>query len=454
MERRRPTLAAALVGVALLACVGDGASRAGDGTAESSTTTALTTASTAGATKSSGADCDYLFGDGEPWAAGPSVELTTLADGGDGPRVSAAVYPHPGYEGDPWSQWGQGLVLPDGRFLSALGDELGRDGNSYLYEYDPATQRLVQIGDVASVAGHGPGDWGYGKVHAQMVAGPCGEVYAASYWGTHTDLELGGNYQGDVLLRLDPERRRTTNLGPVLEGHGVPSLAGWAEGGLVYAEAAHPDLFDPQRGAFVVLDMATGERVFATDDEEDHRGFRAMAVDAEGRVMFSRADGHLARWDPATAEITETDIKLPGDFLRAATPPAPDGTVYLVTQEPNTLFALAPDGALRELGEAAGYTASLAMAPDGSRLWYLPYAHGDAAERGTPVIEVDTATGEQRTLVELDPLARDALDLSLGGTYNAAVDASGSTLYLGMNAAPPGADEAFGAVVLVVVDLE
>lgn len=179
-----------------------------------------------------------------------------------------------------------------------------------------------------------------------------------------------------------------------------------------------------------------------------------MAVDQEGRVLFSRDDGSLARWDPSTEEVSETDITLPGAFLRAATPPAPDGTVYLVTQSPDTLFALEPDGELRELGEAAGYTASLAMAPDGSKLWYVPDAHGGAAERGTPLIEVDTETGEQRTVVELDPLAQEALGMSLGGTYNVAIDADGSTLYLGMNANEPGADSLFGEVVLVVVELE
>ncbi|HEX6423574.1 MAG TPA: hypothetical protein VFZ79_08855, partial [Acidimicrobiales bacterium] len=280
------------------------------------------------------ASCPEPGDDARPWEDGPAADLVTLSDGGDGPRVRAAVYPRPDYEGnpwsqwgqgavlddgrflsaigdhqgrdgnsylyeydpaeqrlvrigdvaslaghdegDPWSQWGQGLVLPDGRFVSALGDHLGRDGNSYLYEYQPDTEQLVQIGDVASVAGHEEGDWGYGKVHAQMVAGPCGEVYAASYWGTRSDLELGGSYDGDVLLRLDPAQRTTTDLGTILEGHGVPSMAGWTEGGLIYAEAADPELFDPQRGAFVVIDMATGERVFATDDEEDHRGFRSM----------------------------------------------------------------------------------------------------------------------------------------------------------------------------------
>ena len=391
-------------------------------------------------------------GGGQPWSDGPSTELVTLADGSDGLAVRAAVYPRPDYEGDPWSQWGQGVVLDDGRFISAIGDHLGPGGNSFIYEYDPSDDRLTQISDVLSLTDHEDGEWGYGKIHAQMVEGPCGEVYAATYWGTVRDLSYEGNYRGDVLLRLDPAERTIENMGVIAEEHGVPSMAGWAEGGLLYAEAANPELFDPQRGMFVALDMATGEQVFTTPDDEDHRGFRAMAVDGEGRVLFSRIDGRLARWDPASGQLSDLDVTLPGDFLRAATPAAPDGTVYLATQDPDLLFALEADGELRELGELAGYTASLAMAPDGSRLWYVPHAHGGAAEVGTPVIEVDTSSGAQRTIVELDPLARPALGLSLGGTYNVAVNAAGSTLYLGMNAGADG--ESFGEVVLVIVELE
>lgn len=406
------------------------------------------------AASNSDADCAPASGDAQSWSDGPSAELVTLADGGDGPAVRGAVYPRPDYEGELWSQWGQGVVLDDGRFISAIGDHAGTDGNSFLYEYDPEADRLAQISDVQSLTDHQAGETGYGKIHAQMVLGPCGEVYAATYWGSHGDVAYGGNYRGDVLLRLDPDERTIENMGVILEEHGVPSMAGWAEGGLLYAEAANPELHDPQRGALAVLDMATGEQVFATEDEESHRGFRAMAVDQDGGVMFSRDDGSLARWDPSTEEIGETDITLPGEFLRAATPPAPDGTVYAVTQDPDVLLAIGPDGELRELGEAAGYTASLAMAPDGSKLWYVPDAHGGAAESGTPVIEVDTQTGEQRTVVELDPLAREALGMSLGGTYNIGVDADGTTLYLGLNADEPGSDNLFGEVVLVVVELE
>jgi hypothetical protein len=403
---------------------------------------------------SEGASCPPPGDGARPWDDGASVDLVTLDEGGgDQPRVLAAAYPRPDHDGDPWSQWGQGVVLPDGRFLSAIGDHLGRDGNSYLYELDPGEQRLTLVGDVASLAGHDEGDWGYGKVHAQMVAGPCGEVYVASYWGTRQDIEYGGSYRGDVLLRLDAEARTSENLGVVLEEHGVPSLAGWAEGGLLYAEAADPERFDPQQGELVVLDMATGEKVFATDGDDDHRGFRAMAVDVEGRALFSRTDGRLARYDPASGDITELDDVLPGEFLRAATAPAPDGTVYLATQEPDVLYALGPDDVMREVAELEGYTASLALSPDGDRVWYVPDAHGGAAQRDTPVIEVDTATGDQRVVVELDPLARDVLGLSLGGTYNVAVDTTGSVLYLGMNAAEPDADDTFGEVVQVMVEL-
>ncbi|HET6773808.1 MAG TPA: hypothetical protein VFH36_10895 [Acidimicrobiales bacterium] len=413
-------------------------------------------------TEPAGDDADDATGDvgcpapgdrAQPWEDGPSADLVTLSDGGEGPQVQAAVYPRPDYEGNPWSQWGQGVVLPDGRFLSAIGDHHGPDGNSFLYEFDPGEGRLTRIGDVAALAGHRRGDYGYGKVHAQMVPGPCGEVYAATYWGSQRSLEYGGSYRGDVLLRLDPEGRTTENLGTVLDEHGIPSLAGWPEGGMLYVEAADPERFEPQRGAFVVLDMTTGEQVFATDDDEDHRGFRAMAVDADGRVMFSRTDGRLARWDPAMGQLSELDVELPGEFLRAATAPAPDGTLYLVTQDPDRLLALDPGDRLRDLGEMAGYTASVSLSADGERLWYVPDAHGGAAEQGTPVIEVDTATGEQRVLVELAPLARDELELTLGGTYNVAVSADGTQLYLGMNAAPLGADDTFGEVVLVVVDL-
>ena len=99
--------------------------------------------------------------DGVPWTDEITAEAVTLQEPGpETPGVLAVVYPHPDYEGRPWSQWGQGFALADGRFLSAIGDHGGADGNSYLYEYDPEAGVLTQIADVLSLVDHTPGRLG------------------------------------------------------------------------------------------------------------------------------------------------------------------------------------------------------------------------------------------------------------------------------------------------------
>ncbi len=364
--------------------------------------------------------------------------------------VEAVVYPHPDYAGKLWSQWGQGIALPDGRLLSAIGDHLGADGNSYLYDYDPATKLLTQIGDALSSIDHVPGDWGFGKVHAPMVAGPCGEVYVATYWGSRRNLVFTDGYQGDVLLRLDPDARTIENRGVILPEHGVASMAAWPEGGLIYAEAADP--FGNKTGSFVVLDMATGERIFENDDDA-HDGYRSIAVDIEGRAYISWNADRLARYDPATNSLEALDVALPGEMLRWATPPDAFGTVYGVTRDPGIFFTLGPNGAVAELAPTRGYTTSIALAPDGRRFFYVPGAHGSAWEQGTPLIAVDVATGEHEVVVELNPLLEDAFGLRGGGTYNVVVDPSGERVYVGINAGDVSTRAEFGEVVLVIVTL-
>jgi hypothetical protein len=391
--------------------------------------------------------------EGRPLDGGDMTsEAQVLQEGDeDTPRVEAVVYPHPSYEAKLWSQWGQGLVLPDGRFLSAIGDHLGPDGNAFLYEYDPRDRRLSLLSDVRSFTEHEPGAWGYGKVHGQIVPGPCGETYFATYWGDRDDLAFGPSYQGDVLFRLDPEANTLENLGGPIPRHGIPSLTGWPEGGLLYGESPDP-LVEGNHGPFFVYDVAEGEVVF-TDDDPAHTGFRSIAVDADGRAYYSIGGGRLKMYDPRTGDATVHPHAMPGDWLRAASRPGPDGTVYGVTEDPRMLFALDPDGAIRTLGPVRDYVTSVALHPGGDRLFYVPGAHGSAWEYGAPLIEVDTETGQERVVVELRELGEDALGLRLGGTYNVAVDPGGEIVYIGMNAGTLDSDESFGEVVLVIVHL-
>lgn len=340
---------------------------------------------------------------------------------GDGFTVDAVVYPRPSYEGNPWSQWGQGIVTVSGTFYSAIGDHLGADGNSYLYEYDPATERLTLIADVGTVVSHVPGSWGYGKVHAQMVPGPCG-IYAASYWGSRRGLVFDEHYQGDHLLHIDPVAGVVRDVSVAVSRHGVPSMASSPEHGLVYAEAADPMV---QGGGVFVALAEDGTEVFRAD--ETPVGYRAMAVHTDGRALFSVGEGRLAVYDPILNDVVDTVEGLPGSWLRAATVPAPDGTIYGVTRDPEVMFALSPQGDVRTLGPVRGYTTSLAMTPDGGTVFYVPYAHGGSWQDGTPLIAVDTATGTETVLATLNPASEEQLGLTLGGTYNLAMSPDGDT---------------------------
>ncbi len=192
--------------------------------------------------------------------------------------------------------------------------------------------------------------------------------------------------------------------------------------------------------------------VFRSDDPE-HSLFRNVLLDGKGRAYVAGEHGHLLVYEPGAKELRELPQRLPGGgYFRASTNPAPNGTVYGVTQNPEELFALSADGTIRSLGAPRGYTTSLALDPDGSRFFYVPGAHGDAFEQGTPVIAVDTTTGDQTVVAELDGLAEKHLGLTLGGSYDVAVDAKGKTLFVGLNAGATQ-DEPWGEVVLAVVTL-
>jgi hypothetical protein len=386
-----------------------------------------------------------------PWTSDVSATVVVLSEGGDTtPRVEAVAYPHPGYEGKPWSQWGQGLVLDDGRFLSAIGDHEGVDGNSYLFEYDPGTKTLTQIIDVLAITDHTPGDWGFGKIHAQMVRGPCDSVMVTTYWGTRRDIEYTAGYQGDVLINIDPQRRTVGTRGVMRPEHGVPSLAASPDGQLLYSEAVDPSGDDA--GAFVVQEARDGTTIFV-DDDPSHTGYRTVAVDADGRAFYSVGEGTLAVYDPESNTQSRLDAKLPGEWLRAVTEPDGQGTWYGVTRNPEVFFALSPDGTVRTLDEAIGYTTSIALSPDGTTLYSVPEAHGRSWEIGTPLMAVDTTTGEQEVVIELQPLAEEHLGVRLGGTYNVAIDKEGKTIYLGMNTSDTNDDSGFGEVVLIIVTL-
>jgi hypothetical protein len=473
--------------IALVAAACNGGSKAATST---TSTTAKATAKTRPGDAASG-DAGGGKGCATPQKASDmsATAKDLQAAGGAGPHVQAVTYPHPDYQAKLWSQWGQGVALADGRFFSAVGDHCGVNGNAYFYEFSPDSGRLRMLSDVDSSVGHNDGAWGYGKIHAQMGLGPDGKLYAATYWGASKDIAYGNGYDGDLLLRVDPGSGAITKLDVPVPKHGIPSMTTWTAGGLLYGEAPDPlaaaaadssstatsvkqkgsgkkaggaadstgsdeegnSEAKVKPGVFFVYDIKTGKVVF--QDDGTQAGYRNVAVGPKGVAYYSGGDSQLKRYDPATKKLDVLPAKLPGAYMRASTRPGPDGTIYGVTRLPDKFFALHPDGSIDVLGDAKGYTASMALDPKGDAFYYVPDAHGRSWEQGSPLIRVDTKTGDQTVVVRVNDLAEKQLQLRLGGSYDVALDPSGKRAYVGFNAGPPDSQEPFGTIVLVVIDL-
>jgi hypothetical protein len=387
---------------------------------------------------------------GVAWRDDGSVTLAEIW-AGDAVTIYAAEYPLPGETEGLWSQWGQGIALGDGRHLSAVGDHLGQDANSYFFVYDAGERTLTRFADVLSTVPHEEGAFGYGKVHAQMVRDACGSVWAGTYWGTREDLTYENGYEGDRLLEIDPNAMTIADRGPFAGEMGSPTMTITPDGRTLVAGSVDVEASDDtDRGLLTVYDTVARQTVEQVDDPRQE-GFRALGIDpGSGRVFYSIGDNHLAALDPGSGEFEDLDVSMPGWWLRSVTRPAPDGTVYGAADDEPGLFSIASDGTLTDLGDPGGSTTSIAMTPDGSRIFWMPEAHGGAWEIGAPVMAMDTATGEVTEIASLLEPFEEELGLLPGGTYSAVYDEG--RLILGVNASPLDDDSGFGTVVLTVLE--
>jgi hypothetical protein len=317
--------------------------------------------------------------------------------------------------------------------------------------YEPEPKRLTRFADVLSLVEREPGSFGYGKIHAQMVKVGCDSVVFGTYWGTRKELRYGGSYTGDRLFSINPSTLAIDSLGIPVPEHGIPSLAG--HGRLVYGEAVDPRGRPAGQsgdiGDFFVFDTERREVVYRSDDQR-HIGFRSMAVDAAGRAFVAMPGGGLLRYTPGAA-LTVHQASLPAGWLRAASEPGPDGTVYAVTTQPERYVALRPDGTVKEIGPASGYIAAIALSPAGTELLVVPGAHGEWSERGAPLLAVEIATGRERVVATPGPMVKERLGLVLAGSYNLAVDRRSGRIFVGYNAGSTS-DKPWGEVVLVTVE--
>ena len=325
-----------------------------------------------------------------------------------------------------------------------------------MFVYDPQRRTMTRLADVLSQVEHADGDWGYGKIHAPLVAGRCGEVYLSTYWGSRKGLEYSGTYEGDLLFRLDPSTLELEPLGVPVPRHGIPSLAGSAADQPPLRRGHRPG--GPRRSrpwCLLRLRRRRARRSCSAPTARTTSGSATSSSAPTGRrtsparVVVSSCASPAA----TTCGSCPTSSRA-GDGCGRPRGPGPDGTVYGVTHDPDRFFALHADGRVADLGEARDYAASLALHPDGTRFFYVPGAHGKGNQQGTPLVSVDTATGEQKVVAELNPLVRARARPDRRGELRRRGRPVGRSGVRRAQRSPRGgSDETFGEVALAIVHL-
>ena len=248
------------------------------------------------------------------------------------------------------------------------------------------------------------------------------------------------------MILIDPSLETVVDQGIISEGRGVPSMNATDSGSLLVVEAVDPGWGIGRLVSWATEDLANDSHL----DEPNHLGFRALAVDTQGRVIFSVGSARLATWDVEANIARPLTDDLPSDWMRAVTNPGPHRTLYALTQDPPALFAFGSSGAVEALGDAGGYTTSLGYDEAGGRVLWMANAHGGAWESGAAVTTLDTETGRISEVLRLRDAFETELGLLPGGTYSMVY--SDGSLIIGVNASDIGDDSGFGTVVLVVVE--
>ena len=187
------------------------------------------------------------------------------------------------------------------------GDHGSKDGNSWVYRYDPKTPEkgVVPFLDVRK---HGKDFFdstgtGHGKIHVPPVVAADGRVYVSTYhW--HDDRSPVAHYEGSLLFSFLPAKPdQIACHGIAFPGEGTvavqyaPSLNGYAA------------LLQPS-GRFAVYGLKQ-ERVLFHSAIRGLPNSRLLARDEQGRLYFHDDDGGVRRWEPQTRTVERVSIKIP-----------------------------------------------------------------------------------------------------------------------------------------------
>ncbi len=221
--------------------------------------------------------------------------------------------------------------VPESGAVRDLGSRIVPSNQLHARNGDPISQKihhaLDTLADGRIVGGTGQ-NVGYGTRHRKITEDDGGHVFI-----------------------YDPATDAGRDLGVPVPHQWIIATTVSPDGGLLFGMTYfHNDFF--------AVDLENGEVVFA---DQVHAGVwgdsacsHTIVCDCNGIVYGSCSEGYLFTYDSETKELTETDVKLPGEgsFRIDALLAASDGMIYGGMWETGILFSIEPGSlAIRELAQ-------------------------------------------------------------------------------------------------------
>jgi hypothetical protein len=269
--------------------------------------------------------------------------------------------------------------------------------NSYLVEFDPATEKMRIVLDTHKLVGQKTtGYAAQAKLHTRNYVGPSGKIYVGSKQGYYSQAEKAAQkrgekvpvYRGGYVMVYDPATDTAENLGMPMPLDDKRIAAGKTEGEGVIDVTA-----DETRGLIYVVTCEEQHWMLYNTKTKTYRELGPILrdqpntiVDVQGRGTAITADFRVARYDPAKDRVTIDPLLVDGkpfaEFLGAKRihPDwriTPDGrTAYLQLLDDLRMFRVDLSGASgspvaavnlgnRINGEHPDSRGSICLGPDG-----------------------------------------------------------------------------------------
>ncbi len=271
--------------------------------------------------------------------------------------------------------------------------------NSYLVEFDPATEKMRIVLDTHRLVGLPLTATGYAaqsKLHTRNFVGSSGKIYVGSKQGYPTAAEKEALkrgqeipvYRGGYVMVYDPATDKAESLGMPMPLDAPQIAAGKKEGQGVIDVTA-----DESRGLLYVITCE--EQHWMLYDMKTRR-YRELGpilrdqpntlIDAQGRGTAITSDFRIARYDPANEKVTVDPLLVEGKPFADVLGPkrvhpdwriAPEGkTAYLQLLNDLRMFRVDLTGAAghpviatnlgdRIAGEHPDSRGSICLGPDG-----------------------------------------------------------------------------------------